>query len=239
MSNCSGSGSSKCGAKSAGGAPPEIQTTLAKGYQAMKDTDVSEKEYQNFDTERNNRIKVNVDEALALKEYTLSGYESINHFLRTGEFVDFSSRSGKMDSDMKQYVKERANALQQSIDRNALTEDKTMYRGVSSIGKDGKVIFDPSKLRAGDKFEDKAIVSASSNPSIAKQFAAMNTDSPHPVKPVILKWTAKKGTGALMGSRDEQEYMYNGFSGKVKTISTVKSNFYGKDYDVTVVELEV
>lgn len=239
MSNCSGSGSSKGGAtKSTGGAPPEIQSTLSKGYQAMKDTEVSDKEITDFEKQANS-ITLNSQQIQARNDYMLEGYHSINHYLRTGEFKDFDSRSGKADDSLINKIKSNSAKITETINNNPLKQDKVMYRGLPTINADGKTIVDVKNLKIGDKFEDKAIVSASSNPSIGKQFAAMTMDSNPKAQPVIFKWTAKKGTGHLTGVKDELEYMYNGFKGTVKKISTVKSNIYGKDHNVTVVELEV
>lgn len=88
----------------------------------------------------------------ALVEYTENRYKRINAELRTG----------KVSSEIKDYVKDIDNAMDISV----LKEKTTLYRGVV-VSDD----FDPSNLKAGDSFKDKSFASTSPSKGIAKSFS--------------------------------------------------------------------
>lgn len=161
----------------------------------------------------------------AIKEYSKSGYKSLNELLRTGVGDNTAS-----DERLR-------NLLDAAFARPEFTVQKsvTVYRGIDLStfvsGTD-----DPSSL-TGSVFEDKGFMSTTTQKSTAVGFSSTEG------QPTVIRATAKPGTAALYMprlssvSRDESELLLNrGTKFRVGKITTEQWKIDGELFDVTVVD---
>lgn len=103
------------------------------------------------------------DERLALKQYKSAFYGETNTMLR-----GLQDTRGVLGQKVVQRIKDRIAKLDAALKRTGVPEDVTVFRGFDHDGL--RKMFDDGTL-VGTEYSDKAYMSTSVSPKVAKQFA--------------------------------------------------------------------
>lgn len=173
--------------------------------------------------------KLDFSERKALLDYISDGFKMVNKVLR-GQNVDYISEN------QKEMVHEEIHNLQQALSKCSLSDEATLYRGISSptvvLGSNwkDKSIEELQNQFIGTHYQDFGFESTSTSRDIAERFA--NT-----IEGTVLIIHAPRGTKAIeIGNRgadqENEVLLQNGMSFKI--VNILQNNTMGY-----VIEMEI
>ncbi|WP_050906125.1 ADP-ribosyltransferase [Vibrio campbellii] len=149
------------------------------------------------------------NEAEALEDFSVSGYQLANDYLRAAD----TSTWGSAGKSARKFIKQVRGAMKKL----------PRYKGVTYRGAWAKQSL-LNKLQVGDVVVEPAFTSSSTIPEVAKRFAVVRPNSPQPLQRVLYEVQVKSNGRALGGLSE--------FGGEAEVL--LPPNTY---YKVTSIEL--
>lgn len=159
----------------------------------------SQKDYKNLYAEGSKWAKsLSKNQYKAIGDYTFSGYENINNYLRTGKAKKIV------------HTKKEVKNIQAALRKFKLKKPMTVYRGLNGTGYYKGLNGQPNQV--GSIYSDKAFQSTSIDQNAAIGF--LNTNEKNPNNNILIKLNISPGNnGAYVNSisknKYEKEYLLN------------------------------